>query len=968
MASLSGVSSSNTMSSLMNSANTISGLASGLDTESMIENLVKGYQTKINQLNQKITKVEWKQDAYRSIIQKMVSLTNKYTSYTSGSNLTSPSFFNSAVKVETLGKYKDFVTASGKSSSDISLDAVHQLAKAAQYRVSAKDHMNAGDGISIEAGEGIDLNGQTELGSLKGSLVLTYGSKTVSVQFDEVADVEAMNDIRKKLAEEQGVDVDKVDGTKVLAGLIQQKLGNEKISFTGGTSDTADNRIDVKVNKDGSISFSDKSTAGNSVYISQASDSIKKAFGLDLENAEEDKLSVLKPVNYDFEPTKMVENAEYLSGKSMNLKLDDVTKSIKLPQITGSKASGYKIIDNDGNKLDYTAENYTKVLNDTINKAFKGKVEVTNADATGDSLQLRFEVKNKGSDLVINTDVGESLGIGKSSTTYLSTNKTLGDLLGEDKLKNLKQAYERDEKGNYKLDHNGNRILAKDDKGDPMYDFEINGTVVGSFSKNSKLSEVLSAINSSSEAGVQVSYSQTTKNFLFSSKETGAQSEIKISGGLAEVMFGSTEPSDKQGSSSFAEAYGMDWLKEGESAKLTFGIPGVDEVEVDVKKGDSIENVVNKLNESPLNMSHTFAYNQYTGQIEAKDKKTGAQAEFKITDEFDDEVKFDESKAPAVSYTPGQNAKFTVTVNGEQLEMERSTNSANIDGLTINMKKEFDSSYKLDSNGEVMKDENGNPIRNMKDGKPVYDAENSVTFKSTTDSDKIVDAVKSLLEDYNTMMAEIKSAYSTLPYQTSSGSFGNYEPLTDEEREGMSESAIERYEEKAKQGILFGDRTLSTLYDKMRNVFSPAGETGGLLRAMGITTNFSINDGTQAVTLDESKLRAMLESDPDKVAQVFTDSDGIMQEMKNTLESYSRTTGEPKGILIQQAGSPLSSLSLLNNSWQKEIDGLNDQITRWQDKLSNQVDRYTQQFTRLEMLINQMNSQSSSLAGLMGGG
>ena len=42
-------------------------------------------------------------------------------------------------------------------------------------------------------------------------------------------------------------------------------------------------------------------------------------------------------------------------------------------------------------------------------------------------------------------------------------------------------------------------------------------------------------------------------------------------------------------------------------------------------------------------------------------------------------------------------------------------------------------------------------------------------------------------------------------------------------------------------------------------------------------------------------------------------------------------------------------------------------VNDWQDKLSDQVDRYTQQFTRLEMLINQMNSQSSTLAGLMGG-
>ena len=83
MASISGATSSNTVSSLYNSANVISGLASGLDTEGMIENLVKSYQTKINSLNQQVTKTEWKQEAYRSIISKMVGFTNKYTSYNS---------------------------------------------------------------------------------------------------------------------------------------------------------------------------------------------------------------------------------------------------------------------------------------------------------------------------------------------------------------------------------------------------------------------------------------------------------------------------------------------------------------------------------------------------------------------------------------------------------------------------------------------------------------------------------------------------------------------------------------------------------------------------------------------------------------------------------------------------------------------------------------------------------------------
>ena len=43
------------------------------------------------------------------------------------------------------------------------------------------------------------------------------------------------------------------------------------------------------------------------------------------------------------------------------------------------------------------------------------------------------------------------------------------------------------------------------------------------------------------------------------------------------------------------------------------------------------------------------------------------------------------------------------------------------------------------------------------------------------------------------------------------------------------------------------------------------------------------------------------------------------------------------------------------------------EISSWQDKMSDKVDYYTSKFTQLEVLINEMNSQSSALAGLTGG-
>ena len=134
MASVNRAGGSSYTSNLYNSANIISGLASGMDTEGMIESLVQSYQTKLQNLSNKSTKIGWKQEAYRSIINKMTAFSNKYTSYTSSTNLMSSSFFNNAIKVmATGGKNAEFVTASGRTDSDVRLNSVSQLASAARY-------------------------------------------------------------------------------------------------------------------------------------------------------------------------------------------------------------------------------------------------------------------------------------------------------------------------------------------------------------------------------------------------------------------------------------------------------------------------------------------------------------------------------------------------------------------------------------------------------------------------------------------------------------------------------------------------------------------------------------------------------------------------------------------------------------------------------------------------------------------
>ncbi len=73
--------STSSTSSIYGNRNIISGLASGMDTEGMIEGLVQSYQNKIQTLNNKATKIHWKQDSYRSIISKMAAFSSSVRNF-----------------------------------------------------------------------------------------------------------------------------------------------------------------------------------------------------------------------------------------------------------------------------------------------------------------------------------------------------------------------------------------------------------------------------------------------------------------------------------------------------------------------------------------------------------------------------------------------------------------------------------------------------------------------------------------------------------------------------------------------------------------------------------------------------------------------------------------------------------------------------------------------------------------------
>ena len=780
MASISSLmGSTSSSSSIYGSRNTniISGLASGLDTEALIEGMLQSYKQKIQGLQQDRTKLQWQQSAYQSISDKLVELSRKYTSYTSNTNLLSKSFFDNAVTTSTKGTYAGLVSATGKGTSEVVINGVSQLASKAQYSVSNSLGTNISGTTATVTGGELNLSNDMTLSTIDGSLSIKYGSQTINLNFGEL---DLFQDGNGKL------------DTSKLQETINKQLDETEI-VVGGTTCKASERVSVTVGSNGEVSLNEIGGAGNPLYISGASGNFASLVK-DLEDAVKDESSSFS-LDMTKDVSKTVSTSDYLSDKTISVTLNGQTKTIKLDGITPQGSESF----NDA---------FVRTLNEKVADAF-GNGKLT---AKLDGGKLTF-TGNASDNFSISSGAGELVGLGSETlTSYLDTNKTLGDLLG--------------------------------DNGNDLYGLTINGVTM-KFTKDTSLSSVMEAINSNTEAGVDVSYSKLTNEFVFTAKETGSAGKIEMGDDLAKQLFG-----DSSG------------------------------------------------------------------------------------------------------YTQGTDAVFTATINGKTQTFTRSTNNVDLDGLKVTLEGTFDAVYVKDDQGQ---------------NTDVVDKTQGVSFSTKTNTDTIVDAIKQFVEDYNALVTEVKKAYSDMPLQQSNGS--RYEPLTSEQEADMTESELKAYEEKAKTGILFMDSDLSSLYNALRSAVT---SDSTALRAIGINTSYS--DGLTTISLDETALREALETDPDSVRDAFTKSqqsgsatNGLMANLQNVVDKYASTTGATKGILIEKAGSQYAPTSALSNTMLDKMSDIDEQIEKWQDKMTNQVDYYTNKFTQLELLINQMNSQSSALAGLTGG-
>lgn len=240
-------------------------------------------------------------------------------------------------------------------------------------------------------------------------------------------------------------------------------------------------------------------------------------------------------------------------------------------------------------------------------------------------------------------------------------------------------------------------------------------------------------------------------------------------------------------------------------------------------------------------------------------------------------------------------------------------------------------------------------------------SDREVKVTVSNDSTAVYDAIKDFVEQYNSALSEMNKYY----YADSAR---GYDPLTDDQKEAMSDEEVEKWETKIKDSLLRRDSTLSGILETFRTsltgitVKASDGKTYSLAN-LGITTGKDYKkygllhikgdeDDTDYAD-SENTLQSMINSDPDIVMEVMS---GIVSNLYDSINKKISTTTTMK-----------SALSFYNDKeMTKQMTQYKKDIKSWETKLSDMEDRYYKQFSAMETALSKLQSQQNSLASYLG--
>ena len=227
-----------------------------------------------------------------------------------------------------------------------------------------------------------------------------------------------------------------------------------------------------------------------------------------------------------------------------------------------------------------------------------------------------------------------------------------------------------------------------------------------------------------------------------------------------------------------------------------------------------------------------------------------------------------------------------------------------------------------------------------------------VYLEISQDVDKAFNAISEFVEQYNKLVTTINTKLRE-PY------YRNFPPLTDEQKEAMSDKEIELWEEKAKSGLIRNDITLTSAMSRIRTIMGGALSDGDIrtLSQIGITTSVNYLDGG-LLNINEEKLKKALIENPNSVYNLFAVNDeeeekqGIAIKLQEVLDSTIKTITDKAG----------QNSSLIDRSYlAKQINNTEKRIETMEERLIKIEERYWKQFTAMETALSEMYAQSDWL-------
>lgn len=295
----------------------------------------------------------------------------------------------------------------------------------------------------------------------------------------------------------------------------------------------------------------------------------------------------------------------------------------------------------------------------------------------------------------------------------------------------------------------------------------------------------------------------------------------------------------------------------------------------------------------------------------------------------------------------------------------------------------------VDDNGTVGASEGQNAIFEI-DGKEVYLNDNTYTLDGNTftfndnmtigetytvniakDSTTVKDALKKFVESYNKLIDDVYGYIGKSPAKDDDGN--TYEPLTDAEKEEMSEDEITKWEEKAKQGVLYNDSTVSTVMSQMRSALYTSvtlddGSKFGIYN-LGIKTSSEWSEHGK-LQIDENAFDKAFENNEDAIIKLFTDSDtGMMKKLNSVIDGAVKSSGaaNTRGTLVRKAGKADSSVTT-DSTIYKEMVKMQDRLKELQDRYDTKEEYWWKVFTNMETAMADLNSQTSYISSYLGTG